>query len=300
MLSQMMLRNWIYQLPPPVIRLARRMKHMVPSGPVVHTQASWHKVCQSALRVIGGTVGTIEGSQCTIAWPAVGSGSPTMTASLRVNPSSDLDVFCQVWTDQHYRAVVKYMRKWVTATDELRIIDAGANVGFTTLYLKAQFPNAHVISLEPEESNYAQMTHNVARNALENVTPLQAGLWKSQAFLEVGRDTYDQREWSFYVREVPGPTTLPGYDVQALLRQARWDSVDLLKMDIEGAERYLFADDHAAAQTLGNVRFLALEIHDADDLRARIYRQLRQRGFEFFDSGELTIAHNTAWLPQGN
>lgn len=297
MLSQMMLRNWIYHLPPPVIKLARRMKHMVPSGPVVHTQASWRKLCQSALQVIGGTVGAIEGSQCSIAWPIAGSGRPNMTASLRVNPSSDLDVFCQVWTDQHYRAVVKYMRKWVAATDPLRIIDAGANVGFTTLYLKAQFPNAHIISVEPEASNFAQMTHNVTSNQLENVTLLQAGLWKSQAFLEVGRDWADQREWSFYVNEVPGPTTLLGYDVQAILGLATWASVDLLKMDIEGAERYLFADDHTAAQTLRNVRFLAIEIHDGDDLRTRIYSQLRKHGFEFFDSGELTIGRNTTLVP---
>lgn len=296
MISKVMLRKWVFHLPPFAIRLARDsyrlFDRLLPSAPVVQTEDTWRKTCQTALKVVSGSIGTVQQGQCSITWPAKGSGTPKLKASLRVNPSSDLQVFCQVWTDQQYRAVTTYMQKWVSTTDELRIIDAGANVGFTTLYLKSRFPNAQIISLEPEESNYAQMTRNVADNRMAGVTLLQAGLWKSQAFLEVGRDLADQREWSFYVKEVAGPTSLLGYDVQSLLRQANWDGVDLLKMDIEGAERYLFGDDQAAAKTLQNVRFLALEIHDDYEIRPQIYKYLREFGFEFFDSGELTIGRN--------
>ena len=296
MISKVMLRKWVFHLPPVAIRFARSsyrlFGRLLPSASTVLTEDTWPKACQTALKAIGGSMGAVQQGQCSIIWPARGRGTPFLKASLRVNPSSDLQVFCQVWTDQQYRAVTTYMRKWVSATDELRIIDAGANVGFTILYLKSQFPNAQIISLEPDESNYAQLTRNVAANCLAGVTPLQAGLWKDQAFLEVGRDLADQREWSFYVKEVAGPTALLGYDVQSLMRQANWNSIDLLKMDIEGAERYLFGDDQAAAKTLQNVRFLAIEIHDDYQIRPQIYEYLRQFGFEFFDSAELTIARN--------
>jgi FkbM family methyltransferase len=298
MISTLTLRKWIYHLPPPVINLARRVGQALPWVPVVHTDATWRKKCASALAVVGGVVGPVQQGQCRIAWPAKKKGTASLQASLRVNPSSDLDVFCQVWTDEYYRAVAKYMRRWVAPDARLRIIDAGANVGFTTLYLKAQFPHARIISLEPEDSNFAQLARNVAHNNLTDVTPKKAGLWKSRAYLEVGRDLFDKREWSFYVKEAAGPTALLGYDVQTLLQEAHWDGVDLLKMDIEGAERYLFADDVSAMETLRSVRFLAIEIHDGEGLRERIYGYLRQLGFEFFDSGELTIGHNTNLVPR--
>jgi hypothetical protein len=45
---------------------------------------------------------------------------------------------------------------------------------------------------------------------------------------------------------------------------------------------------------LARTRFLAIEIHDQFVSRAGVYAQLRANGFEYFDSGELTIAFNAA------
>jgi hypothetical protein len=108
----------------------------------------------------------------------------------------------------------------------------------------------------------------------------------------VGRDVGDQREWSFYVKETNQPTGLQGYDVQYLMKEAGWDQIDLLKIDIEGAERYLFANDETAAQTLRNAKFIAIEIHDQFRIRPRIYNCLDKFGFDYFDDGELTIGRN--------
>jgi hypothetical protein len=57
-------------------------------------------------------------------------------------------------------------------------------------------------------------------------------------------------------------------------------------MDIEGAERYLFADDETTFQTLRDTKFIAVEIHDEFRVRPRIYKYLDKFGLNYFGGGE--------------
>jgi FkbM family methyltransferase len=41
------------------------------------------------------------------------------------------------------------------------IIDAGANIGLATLWFKAQYPKATIISIEPDAENFAVLKENV-------------------------------------------------------------------------------------------------------------------------------------------
>jgi len=213
---------------------------------------------------------------------------------MRINHSSDLDVMKQIWEAEEYAPVVASIRRYLSTEDvPLRIIDAGANVGYTTLYLKNAFPNAHIISLEPEDSNFRQLTRNISINQLANVTAIQAGLWKRKAHLQVGSDFRDHREWSFHVEEVDSPSGLKGYSVLDIMQQQNWAEVDLLKIDIEGAERYIFENADLAREALKSTRLIAIEIHDEFKIRPQIYEFLKQNHFDFFEDGETTIGRNT-------
>jgi FkbM family methyltransferase len=180
------------------------------------------------------------------------------------------------------------------------IIDAGANIGLATLHFKKNFAEAHVISLEPDQSNYGLLKKNIEANKLTRVTPLQAGLWKSRKNLRVVKDVGDGREWSFAVEEstVQDNDTVAGYGILDLVNENRWATIDILKIDIEGAERVIFEDDKAVREFLSRTRFLAMEIHDQFVSRTAIQEQLRANHFEFFDSGELTIAVNKKLVNQ--
>ena len=56
------------------------------------------------------------------------------------------------------------------------IIDAGANIGYASVYFAIKYPNAKIIALEPSEENFQLLQRNV-RN-YPNVTPVQCALWK--------------------------------------------------------------------------------------------------------------------------
>lgn len=253
----------------------------------------WYDEYLNFLLHVKGTCHFIANREAATSWETDGAFPRQMTAFTRLRGSSDLPVLRQVWEEREYHTVAEYMAKYVDYADPLRIIDAGANVGYATLYLKSAFPNAEVVCLEPDAGNFKQLERNVAINKLTGVTPLQAGLWKSESFLEVGRDVGDQMEWSFYVREVPGPSDLRGFSVPYLARERNWPVIDLLKIDIEGGERYVFETSVLAKSVLESTRFVAIEVHDLHNIRPHIYELLRQNDIEFFEHGELTIGRNT-------
>jgi hypothetical protein len=92
-------------------------------------------------------------------------------------------------------------------------------------------------------------------------------------------DFRDGREWSIQVRECgPGePGEVEAVSIPSLLRRAECDQIDLLKVDIEGAERLLFAE--GCHDWLAQVGCLAVEVHD-DECRAIV---LRAVGWYSFD-----------------
>jgi FkbM family methyltransferase len=92
------------------------------------------------------------------------------------------------------------------------------------------------------------------------VRTVLGGLWCKSAHLEV-RDV-GQREFGFVVEEVAQPTarSMRGYTVDELLDSAGAERVDILKIDIEGAEREVFSGQ--VDRWLGRVGVLVLETHD--------------------------------------
>lgn len=211
---------------------------------------------------------------------------------LRRYPSSDSNVFCDVWEKKQYQPVVDLMKRTIGYNDQITIMDAGGNIGCTGLYFKKEFPSSHVMILEPEFSNFSLLKRNIELNKCKDIAIVHAGLWKGEAYVEIQKDFRDGREWTYYMKEVPCRTELKGFGVLDMMKQYRWEHIDLLKIDIEGGERYLFEDEKQASRFLSKTRFIAMEIHDEFNIRAKINNCLSDNGFEYFTAGELTIGRN--------
>jgi FkbM family methyltransferase len=124
------------------------------------------------------------------------------------------------------------------------IIDAGANIGLAALYFRDVYPEAAILCIEPEESNFAELSRNVADDQL--ILPLRAAIARADGQTEVidpgcghlGFRTRDAGERS--------SETVPAYSLPTLLQiaQQKWRAVPyILKMDIEGGEAGFFDDD---------------------------------------------------------
>lgn len=207
-------------------------------------------------------------------------------------PSSDLSVFRQVFLDLEYKPLVETFSHYFSPNAHLNIIDAGSNIGLTSLYLSRFFPNARFVCIEPDAGNFDVLSFNLQENRVKQFTPLRAGLWSRNAKLELVHDFRDGKDWSIRVRETENPDGLEAFSVQHLVSQFGIDKIDILKIDIEGSEKEIFSGEYADVSFLDITKCIAIEIHDEFGCREAIYEKLTAHGFTYFQAGELTIGVN--------
>jgi FkbM family methyltransferase len=157
-----------------------------------------------------------------------------------------------------------------------RIIDGGANIGLATLYWKRRFPEAQITAFEPSPDAFQALKDNVKSHGLEDVTLIQKGLWKTEGRISFEMDGADGGHFSEFPaensvgrQEVPVTRLVPYLDQR----------IDMLKLDIEGAEVEVLLD---AQGHLEQVRHLFVEYHSYPGEEQRIdeiLTVLREAGF---------------------
>ena len=140
------------------------------------------------------------------------------------------------------------------------ILDLGANVGYTAVHFAHRYPRSRVIAVEMDASNAALATANTA--SLSNVTVVNAAVWR-----EDGAVAYDSNgsEWGFHVESGESANSgvlrsVRAISVASLLHECGVDSVDFLKMDIEGAEVEVIGDGGGWCE---KVKCMKVEMHPA-------------------------------------
>lgn len=208
--------------------------------------------------------------------------------------SSDLKVFLQVFSKNEYLTIVRAVSDNADAKP-LIIVDLGANIGLTALYLSAYLPVQKYIALEPSPENFALLCKNSEVNLFPGFVAEPFAIWNEEAVLQELKDFRDGMHWSRRFSELSAGSEpvkkIRGISFHQLMERHLLDEIDVLKIDIEGAEFVLFADN-ADTDWLQKVRFLAIEIHpDAGDVLV-IKKKLREFGFTIFETGETTIGIN--------
>jgi FkbM family methyltransferase len=138
------------------------------------------------------------------------------------------------------------------------IIDAGSNTGFAALFFKIKYPEAKIISLEIETENVKMIKKNL--KGYKDIEIIQKGLFNKKSFFRI-ENPYNATN-SFAIKEV---TSGENYDIESItideiLNSTKADSIDILKIDIEGAEKDLFEKNYE--NWLPKVKIIMVETHD--------------------------------------
>jgi FkbM family methyltransferase len=197
--------------------------------------------------------------------------------------TSDLEVFEQIFVHKEYSSL-----------DDMKpkvIVDCGAYVGYSTVYFLNKFPASRVVAIEADGDNFLVCKLNLSPYE-HRVTLLHSAIWSRSGGVVVVRGKYrDGREWANQVREcISGEIAdVKAVDFLSLMDNAGLNEVDLLKIDIEGAERIVFTGD--CEPWLDRVRNIVIELHDSE-CRSVFFAALSQYDYELSRSGELTICKN--------
>lgn len=214
------------------------------------------------------------------------------TIKTRKRPSSDLDVFSQVFKDLEYQPVVETFKKHFPNRKGINIIDAGSNIGLTSLYFSRFFDNANYICIEPDDANFESMSYNLEKNKVQNLVKVKGGLWSKNTFLNIVRDFRDKNDWAIRVEETSNKTNLEAFSIDYLIKKHHFEVIDILKIDIEGSEKEVITGNSANLSYLSITKCIAIEIHDEFNCRQAIYKILEDHNFTYFDDKELTIGVN--------
>ncbi|HET7601221.1 MAG TPA: FkbM family methyltransferase [Gemmatimonadales bacterium] len=159
-----------------------------------------------------------------------------------------------VWT---YRDLFeRELYAFRAATERPYIVDAGANIGLSVLYFKRLYPESEVVAFEPDPDIFAVLEANVRAHELRGVTLIQRAVWSSDTLLAFAPDGADGGRVG-----VPGPDTgrvVPAAALAPYLERR----VDLLKLDVEGAETEVL---RGCRERLANVERVYVEYHSSAD-----------------------------------
>jgi len=121
------------------------------------------------------------------------------------------------------------------------VLDLGAHSGaYTVKAALAVGATGRVIAIEPSSENFRLLNANVHLNGLRNVTLVQTGVWSRKARLRLHLSAMSGAH-TFESQRSDAPYTGDAEDadvdtVDHIVRALPIGSVDVIKMDIEGAE----------------------------------------------------------------
>lgn len=152
------------------------------------------------------------------------------------------------------------------------ILDCGGNIGCTAVYFANKYPAAQIYSVESEKNNFKLLKFNTA--FYDNIHPLKSALWDKETFIRVEAQEGPFNPLGFMTFETTpdDPDAFKTTTVAKLLAESGFDEIDLLKIDIEGAEKEVFSAPDVD-EWLPKVKVLTIELHD---------RMKRGCSYEFF------------------
>ncbi len=185
---------------------------------------------------------------------------------------------------EHVPIIEIFLRRdYGDAPEDATILDLGASTGVFAVYAAAQTTRSRVLSFEPMPGSFALLADNVALNGVgDRVTAEQAGVTGRGGTRELIVGAF----FPSFVAEAPtvaGATetvTVPSVTLAEIFTRYDLAAVDLLKLDIEGAEYEVLYD--TAPELLGRIAKIRMEAHDLDEGRrnvASLKRFFAEAGF---------------------
>lgn len=166
----------------------------------------------------------------------------------------DIDIFFEIFWKKIYEL------PQLDPANIKTIIDLGANIGLSALYFLNSYPNANLFCVEPEHSNFELLSQNL-------LLEINSGKAKAIELAVMGQDgnvsfTSASAKYNSKVLANGGEKKTKAVSMTTLLKLFAIDHIDLLKVDVEGAEKYIFSAD---TEWLNKVDNVIIEVHSIED-----------------------------------
>jgi FkbM family methyltransferase len=151
------------------------------------------------------------------------------------NCPSDTQIFTQIFLREELKIDLNI--------EPSTIIDGGANIGLASVYLKNRYTDASIFSVEPDNSNFKMLLMNTKQ--YKNIVCYNNGIWNKKTNLKIintnaGNESFVVAEMKVAISE---KESISAITISDIIKQNGIAKLDLLKLDIEGSESVVFADN---------------------------------------------------------
>ncbi len=164
--------------------------------------------------------------------------------------TSDVNVFEQIFVNREYDFKMHNVPGL--------IIDGGANIGLASILFANKFPRAEIIAVEPDLSNFEILKENV--RYYKNIRANRSAIWSKNCYLKA--EDIGAGKWMIVVKETDNedPVSFRSVTIDSLLENRNQNSINMLKLDVEGAEKEIFSSD--CHNWLIKMDMIIIELHD--------------------------------------
>ncbi|MEF2144001.1 MAG: FkbM family methyltransferase [Desulfovibrionaceae bacterium] len=143
----------------------------------------------------------------------------------------DMNAVTEVLVGGGYDTVLPYLK---SIPHPPVILDCGANIGSFGLRVLRERPDARIVSVEAAGDTYAILAHNQKANP-GNWDTVHAAIWRNDGHLVLSRSVNSVMHT---VREAEAGenASIPARSIASIRQEFSLSRLDILKMDIEGAE----------------------------------------------------------------
>lgn len=177
-------------------------------------------------------------------WYGAAAGDELRPARLPDGSRVECDLRDQVQQQMYFQGVYERTEAFLFARlvrPGGTVVDAGANVGqYTLLAASGVGPTGAVHSFEPVPATFARLDRHFRRNGRDRVTANRAALWHEPGEVILRLPAGETGNDGSYTVGATGPdgpaVTAPAVRFDDYAAEHRIGRVDLVKLDIEGAE----------------------------------------------------------------
>ena len=185
--------------------------------------------------------------------------------------------FKEIFADENY--------KFLTENASPVIYDCGANIGISCLYFKKLFPMARIKAFEADPKIAEILSQNLKQNHLTDIEVMRKAVWINNDTIEFSSEGADASSIFAKGEKIK----IPSVRLKELM--VKEEKIDLLKMDIEGAETEVLID---CKNDLSNVQHIFIEYHSylaGNQNLNTILEILSKNGFRYFIKPEADRNH---------
>lgn len=157
----------------------------------------------------------------------------------------DISIFNEIFWQNSYFVPKGFLKEPAV------IVDLGGHVGFTSIYFSTRYPNAKIYTVEASKQNFSILEFNV--KSFEKIVPLKKAVYTDDGFI-----SFDESGLSYNHKIDEGGDQIEAISVNSLLNSYGIEKVDLMKIDIEGAEKDILQKN---TEWLEKTNAIIIELH---------------------------------------